>query len=120
MRIDRQREDRLRLFLSDRKLAFAIAEVFVAPHQMDRPAVLHAAFEAARLDALERRVAIAGRFHHEQMIDVLAVPVLHRQSKSASRKTAPVTLGDVTAALDPAVYPRQLQRQDGGVNLVES
>src|SRR5205085_10334800 len=52
MRIDRQRENVPRLFFGDRKLTLAITQIFVAPHQVDRPPVLNAAFQAMQLDAL--------------------------------------------------------------------
>src|SRR5882724_4781287 len=50
MRIDRQRENVPGLLLRDRKLTCPVTEIVVPSHQMDRPSVLHAAFETPRFD----------------------------------------------------------------------
>jgi hypothetical protein len=80
---------------------------------------MHAALETARFDALQDRVAIVCRLHHEQMIYMPAIIVFLRQLQPAARESLPVAAGDLPPTIDPAVSSGKLQRQDRRLNFVE-
>src|ERR1700716_4055395 len=112
MRINRQRKNPLGLLLRNRELACPIAKILIASHQMDRPPVLHATFEAACFDARQDIVAIVGGLHYEEMVNVPAIAVFFWQPKPAAIESLPVTAGNVAPAANPAVDPGKLQRQE--------